>query len=243
MLARPAEQRPTAGQVADRLAEAAQKTPRRSITGWLAFAAVIAVVTVLAAAYWFRKPPVSEPVQLAARPITSYPGDEIGTAFSPDGTRIAFAWRHETDKRFYSVYTRALDGGEPTPLTTRDGHHPAWSPSGKEIAFLGDVGGRDSIFVVPAEGGVPRELVSTNTRHYNLWPDLAWSGDSKWIAYSGQDKDNGAKSIYGIDRETRAVRKLTQPKDGEEHIEPALSQDGKLLAFTVDRDGISTIAS
>ena len=242
MLARTAAERPTARQVADTLAKAAQQTPKRSMSIWLAFAGVIALVTLLAVVYWLRRPPVSEAVQLPARPITSYPGDEIGTAFSPDGTRIAFAWRRETDKRYYRVYTRALDGGEPTPLTTGESHHPAWSPSGKEIAFLGAVGGRDSIFVVPAEGGVPRELVCTNTGHFNLWPDLAWSADSKWIAYSGEDNDNGARSIYVINRETRVLRKLTQPKDGEKHMEPAFSNDGNLLAFTVDRNGIGTIS-
>ena len=38
------------------------------------------------------------------------------------------------------------------------------------------------------------------------------------------------------------MHKLTQPKAGEIHVQPALSRDGKLLAFTVDRDGVSTIS-
>ena len=241
MLARSAEERPTARQVAERLTEAAQQTPRRPTTAWLAFAAAIALVTILAAAYWFRDPRMSEAVQLFARPITSYPGDEIGISFSPDATRIAFAWKRETDKHF-SVYTRALDGGEPAPLTTGDSHHPAWSPSGKEIAFLGDVGGRDSIFVAPAEGGAPREFVSTGVSHYIFSPGLAWSEDSKWIAYSGRDTETAAESIYAVNLVTRVVRKLTQPRAGERHIQPAFSRDGKLLAFAVDRDGVSTIS-
>ena len=57
MLARRAEERPTARQVADRLTEAAQQTPRRRVTVTLAFAAAIALVTLLAASYWFRNPP------------------------------------------------------------------------------------------------------------------------------------------------------------------------------------------
>ena len=160
------------------------------MTVWLAFAGVIALVTLLAVVYWLRRPPVSEAVQLPARPITSYPGDEIGTAFSPDGTRIAFAWRRETDKRYYRVYTRALDGGEPTPLTTGESHHPAWSPSGKEIAFL--AGSRRPRLDLCGPGRRRRPAGTCLYRRIQgistCRPDVGLVGMTrKWIAYSGAD--------------------------------------------------------
>ncbi len=219
--------------------EAAARGSRR--TTWRVVAAVFMLAAVSGAAVWVSRENVaSEPVQLLARPITSYPGDEVGVSFSPDGTQIAFAWQREKERVFH-VYTRAVDSGEALPLTTGESHHPAWSPSAKEIAFLRDVGGHDSIFVIPAEGGVAREIVSTGTSSFILSPALSWSDDSKWIAYSGRDPDTGGQSIFAVARETRVVRRLTRAKPGEIHVQPALSRDGKLLAFAVDRDGVSTI--
>ena len=97
--------------------------------------------------------------------------------------------------------------------------------------------------MVPAEGGVPREVVSTGIiQLYSFRPALAWSHDSQWIAYAGADGNTGLESIYAVAPGSGIVHKLTESKPGEAHKEPALSGDGKLLAFIVDRDGISNLS-
>ena len=67
-------------------------------TKWRLVVAVGLAAAVFGAVWLSRERPVSEPVQLLARPITSYPGDEVGISFSPDGTQIAFAWQRQTDE-------------------------------------------------------------------------------------------------------------------------------------------------
>jgi serine/threonine protein kinase/Tol biopolymer transport system component len=216
--------------------DSASRGSRRTVR-WVAATALL-LAAVASAAVWIRKEQrVPQPPTFLARPITDYAGDEIGTSFSPDGTQIAFAWRKETESHF-GVYTRALDGGEPRPLTAGEGHHPAWAPSGREIAFLRGTG---DIFLVHPEGGAARKVVSTEASEWILWPALSWSPDSQWIAYSSDDAGTGSKAIYAVAPGTGVIHKLTSPNPGEKHIQPAFSLDGKLLAFTVDRDGVSTI--
>jgi len=220
--------------------ESAARGSRR-IGWWIAVAAVL--LAALSAALWtFRGRQYPEPVQLLSRPITAYPGEEFGPSFSPDGTQFAFAWK-QPETRYFEVYTRALEGGAPKPLVAGStaGHHPVWSPSGNQIAFVNEVNGISSIYVVPSQGGVPREIVSTGLTEYILSPALTWSEDSQWIAYSGMDPATGAGCIFAVAPETGLVHKLTQPKPGEKHGEPALSRDKQLLAFRIDRDGVSSI--
>src|SRR6266487_1227452 len=51
-------------------------------------------------------------------------------------------------------------GGEATRLTTGVGveSEPFFSPDGKTIAFTGQYDGNTDVFVIPAEGGVPKRL-------------------------------------------------------------------------------------
>jgi Tol biopolymer transport system component/C-terminal processing protease CtpA/Prc len=89
-------------------------------------------------------------------------------AISPDGTRIAFAYKGD-------VYTVPAAGGEAKQITTHASHdfHPVWSPDGKLIAFAGYRFGSFDIFVAPAEGGVARRLTtfSGDETPYTFTPD------------------------------------------------------------------------
>ena len=69
-------------------------------------------------------------------------------AWSPDGTRIAFASARHDDwdiELFRDIYIVSPEGGEPTRLTGGDSWYeaPAWSPDGSLIACRFGVGGFD----------------------------------------------------------------------------------------------------
>jgi dipeptidyl aminopeptidase/acylaminoacyl peptidase len=65
--------------------------------------------------------------------------------------------------------------------TRRDGHDPAWSPDGTQLAFLCETGnqGHPQIYVVPAEGGPAKQLTHLNCAISNL----CWSPDGKRVGY------------------------------------------------------------
>jgi len=69
------------------------------------------------------------------RRLTSHPAADVDPAWSPDGTRIAFA--SERDKNA-EIYVMNADGSGVVRVTTNetwDGH-PTWSPDGRRIAFV-----------------------------------------------------------------------------------------------------------
>ena len=108
------------------------------------------------------------------RQLTADAGDEREPALSPDGSRIAF--RSERDG---AIYTMASSGTDRPRLLVPDGRRPRFSPDGRFIAywtgtivgFFGEAGGYRT-FVVPADGGVSREITGFTGARFPVWsPD------------------------------------------------------------------------
>ncbi len=69
------------------------------------------------------------------------------------GDRVAFCYAGD-------LWTAPAKGGNATRLTAHPGLElfPKFSPDGKSIAFTGQYEGDEQVYVVPAEGGEPRQL-------------------------------------------------------------------------------------
>ena len=108
-------------------------------------------------------------------------------AISPDGSKIAFAYKGD-------VYVVNSDGGMAQRLTTEEGFEssPVWSNDGKTIAFVSDRNGGRDIFVVPAAGGVAKR-VTTHSARENV---LAFSKDDKFIYYSALMQDPASSVMF-----------------------------------------------
>ncbi|OQX72253.1 MAG: protease, partial [Bacteroidetes bacterium 4484_249] len=63
------------------------------------------------------------------------------------------------------IYTVAKTGGLARKLTNDDGYEmfARFSPDGKQIAFTGQYDGNTEVYLMPAEGGVPKRLTYTAT--------------------------------------------------------------------------------
>ena len=74
------------------------------------------------------------------------------------GDRIVFTYAGD-------LYTVPASGGTARKLTSHDGFEmfARFSPDGKQIAFTGQYDGNTEVYVMPAEGGVPRRLTFTAT--------------------------------------------------------------------------------
>ena len=108
-----------------------------------------------------------------------------------DGKRAAFTVTaieaDENSKLDYKyrtqIFTTAtLNNSVPVQLTTTtDGAtRPAWSPDGKQIAFIRSVADKMQIFILSMEGGEPIQL----TKHKYGAANPKWSPDGKSILFS-----------------------------------------------------------
>jgi len=116
--------------------------------------------------------------------LTNDAADESDPSFAPDGAHIVFS------RRGGGLYVVGALGGEPRLIVrTAWARAPRFSPDGRSISYwtglpAGVPGAVGSIFVVPADGGSPRELVTglTSARY------PIWSPDGEHILFFGDDR-------------------------------------------------------
>jgi Tol biopolymer transport system component len=179
---------------------------------------------------------------MTASPLVTYPGAIGRAAFSPDGNEIAFEWNGEKQDNF-DIYRKLIGPGEPLRLTTNPAGDfcPAWSPDGRSIAFLRqmETGGQFGIFIIPALGGPEHRLAQVDLP--NIWVNLAWSPDSKYVITTDQvhEGQSHAHGLHLISVENGEKHRLTSPPaiwvvsgDGDACFSP----DGKSVAFVRSLD-------
>ena len=107
---------------------------------------------------------------------------------------------------------------------------PAWSPDGRQIAYVSFEANRSEIYVQDLRSGV-RKRISARPG-VNGAP--AWSPDGKSLALSLSRQD-GNLDIYTLDLGTQVLTRLTSGSAID--TEPAWSLDGQQIYFTSDAAG------
>jgi serine/threonine protein kinase len=218
-----------------------------ALGGWFAFSRDAAIVHWR---WWRRAAGSNEQIphaEVTVTPFTTYKGQEVSPAFSPDGNQIAFAWdggNSDSVNRF-DLYVKVVGSESLLRLTSKPAAWlvPAWSPDGRTIAFLRMSDNDSGIFSVPAIGGPERKLASTPL----LFPPaltLSWSPDGRQLAYAARYRSElqyFPVAINILSVETGDVRQIPSPQC-RYAFSPIFSPDGKWLAFNCGfTDGISGI--
>jgi len=205
--------------------------PGRRPRQWLWAAGAIAALLFAAVLVWrLREGAPSEDIR--AVPLTSYSGNQIRPALSPDGRKVAFQWNGEKEDLF-NIYVKQIGAlGPAVQLTTAGGFAPAWSPDDRWIAFQRREKDGWANMLIPSVGGMERKLGKVT----GGW-GLAWTPDGKWLAFCQEDSQN-VRSLWAISVETGERRRLTTAvaRAGGSEIPlgdswPSFSPDGRSLAF------------
>jgi Tol biopolymer transport system component/C-terminal processing protease CtpA/Prc len=144
-----------------------------------------------------------------AQRLTRTAAEEYDLAWAPDSRRLVYGSEREGHGQLY-LYDFATD--KETPLARGDGEDtdPAFSPDGKQLAFL-----RNSreLCVLDLTSGRVRTLVRAPIdlpRPLESSQPFAWSPDGRWIAYLswGPRMFRNAQAVALVDGKTVALSSL-----------------------------------
>ena len=123
--------------------------------------------------------------------------------------------------QYAQIYTITPDGGNRKQLTTGQpgNFFPAWSPGGKQLAFVSIRNHRHEIWIIDSSGKNERLITS------GILP--AWSSDGKQLAIT-RPQANGQRHIWIIGVDGRGELQLTS--EGSNHC-PAWSPKGDKIAY------------
>jgi Tol biopolymer transport system component/DNA-binding winged helix-turn-helix (wHTH) protein len=154
--------------------------------------------------------------------VAASKGSNRAPELSPDRTKIAFGSNRTGTME---IWTCKTDGSDLMRLTNFGGAQfpgpPRWSPDGQKIAFDSALGEHNAIFVMNAEGGLPRPL--THEASDSLSP--SWSRDGKWIYFSSMR--SGEWQIWRMPSEGGEAVQVTK-QGGRTGFESA---DGQFLYY------------
>lgn len=204
--------------------------------------------------------------------LAGVPASPANVRWSPDSTRLAFI-ADENGRSGVFVYdvassrlTRVCDYDRGNHFVTKAGNWLSWSPDGTQIAFAGTLdpvppaadpvvvtrlqyktrtalsdNRRAHIYVVPATGGSPRQLTTGTFDEHSI----DWGGDGSEIVFlSNHEADPDARlnyDIFAVAVGSGRIRQITRTPGVE--MEPRVSPDGRLIAYTATTRAVTTIDS
>lgn len=149
-----------------------------------------------------------------------------GISWSPDGTQIAFSMLVETEKASLASAPAKPEGA-------------SWAPGVtviEELSYRADGRGYldpgyTHVFVLPAEGGTPRQITEGDFNHGG---GLAWSPDGSQIVVSSNRNDDWRlrarnSDLWSVNVNSGEMEQLTT-REGPD-FSPAFSPDGSRLAY------------
>lgn len=186
----------------------------------------------------FRLTAARDDLRAAAHRVADMVFEELTGIRGVFSTRIAYVTETENDagERRYRLIVADADGANSNVIaeSSQPLMSPAWSPDGRQLAYVSFEGGRTAIYVQTLRTGSRRE-VSARAGH-NGAP--VFSPDGRRLALT-LSMGNGNLDVYTLDISNQVLRRITENPAID--TEPAWSNDGESLYFTSDRAGAAQI--
>jgi tricorn protease len=165
--------------------------------------------------------------------VTSYPQEEARLLRFPAvyDNQVVFSFAGD-------LYTVSSSGGTARKLTNDIGYEmfPRFSPDGKHIAFTGQYDGNTEVYLIPAEGGIPKRVTYTATLDRDDVSDrmgpnnivMSWRDNETIVYRSRQREFNDFKGhLFSVNVNGGLSEQLPLPRGGFCSFSP----DGSKMAY------------
>jgi Tol biopolymer transport system component len=189
-------------------AGAPAKRPRFTV-----YAAVILAAALAVGWIWRALRPLTPSAKLV--PLTTYPELELQPSLSPDGSQVAFSWKGD-------IHVKQVGAEGVMQVTKTAGFEewPSWSPDGRQIAFVR----QGMVFIASAQGQGERRIAEARGRP-------VWTPDGSALIVTQQYGACCGQSVFRVALPTAEKQRLTFPPEVGVDSHPAVSPDGRTLAF------------
>ena len=181
--------------------------------------------------------------------VTDTPGQERSVGFSPDGRSLVYAAERDNNWNVYVTsivrkeepyfYASTLLKEEPLVAGAAEEFQPAWSPDGKEVAYLED---RVTLKVVNLASKRTRTILPAECNYSYADGDqhYAWSPDGKWFLVQFGHVRLFTSQV-GLVASDGAGRVVNLTPSGFDNFGAEWGMDGTMMLYGGTRDGAADV--
>lgn len=181
--------------------------------------------------------------------ITNTPWQERSVSFSKDGRSLVFAAEKDNNWNVYKVsiirkeepyfYVSTILKEETVVATPAEEYQPAFSPDGKEVAYLEN---RVILRVINLESKQSRTIMPADLNYSYADGDqyYQWSPDGKWFLVQYAHKERLFTPEVGLVSSDGKGEIHNLTLSGYDDFVPKWASDGKMMLWGSDREGTYT---